>query len=473
MLNTDVVIIGAGSAGLSALRQVKKHTNNYIIIDQSPLGTKCARTGCMPSKALIQVAKQYHHHRVLYEAGIKSFGISDIKISEVLEYTRNLRDHFANEMSKTTKHLAGDHLIIGKAKIIAPDRIQVDDLEIQTKKIIIATGSNPKTLPSWEDFNNLILTSDTIFEQSDLPKRIAVVGMGPIGLELGQALNRLGIKITGFTRKKTLTLTHNPYINSKAFDIFTNEFPIITNADIDIKSNGNILKINTFDKEYEFDAILAAIGVSPQLEGLGLENLDIDIKDKKQIRFDPQTMQIKNMPIFIAGDANGCKSILHEALDEGFIAGQNSISDSIKSYCRRASLKLVFSDPQIAEVGYNYETLKEKNIPFITGEIDFKNQSRSILENNNQGLMHIYVNPDSAEILGAELICPNAEHLASQFAMAIQNKLTIYDLLASPFYHPTTEEAIRTIIQDIVKQLSQKDIDHLPLCESGPESPLC
>lgn len=467
----DVVIIGAGSAGLSVLRQVKKHTDNYVIIDPGPLGTKCARVGCMPSKVLISIAKDFHRRKVFSQEGIIGAQKLSVDIPSALNHVRKLRDHFTSAMVKATRDLAGDNLITGHAEIISQNCIRVGDQQIKTDKIIIATGSNPKIPAEWKQLGNQILTSDTIFEQQDLPKKIAAIGLGPIGLELGQALSRLGIEVTGFNINHSVAKTTDPDISDESLKIFRQEFPIYLDAVAKIEKKGSTILIKHPEIELSVDAVLVAIGVEPNIQGLKLENLGLDLDKKGLPIFDEKSSQVADLSVFIAGDVNGFRPILHEALDEGFIAGKNSSSVDINSYCRRTTLDIVFSDPQIAMVGQSYSQLKDSKKSFIIGKAEFAQQSRAVLELQNQGRMHIYVDDKSAKILGAELICPKAEHLSHILAIAIQNELTIGDILQAPFYHPTVEEALRTAMRDAKSQLAAKDkLQDLSLCDSCPES---
>jgi dihydrolipoamide dehydrogenase len=469
----DVIIIGAGSAGLSALRQVKGYTDNYLIIDQGPLGTKCARVGCMPSKALINVAKDFYRRKTFLKEGIIGADKLRPDIPAILNHIRKLRDHFTNEMIKTTKHLAEGHLIIDHAEIISHNHIRIGNQDIETDKIIIATGSKPKMPEEWLQFGDRILTSDTIFEQQDLPRKIAVVGLGPIGLELGQALCRLGIDITGFTSKQSVAKTTNPNINDRSTNIFSKEFPIYFNASVELDNKNGTMLVKHPEIKLSVDTVLVAIGIEPYVQGLGLENLGLELNKKGLPRYDHKSSKINDLSVFIAGDVNDCRPILHEALDEGFIAGRNSLSADINSYCRRTPLHIVFSDPQIAMVGRSYTQLKNSKKSFVIGKAEFTQQSRAVLELRNQGLIHIYVDDKSGRFLGAELICPDAEHLAHFLAVAIQNKLTVVEMLQVPFYHPTVEEALRTAMQDAIKQLVDKvELQGLSLCESCPESVL-
>lgn len=474
MQKVDVAIIGAGSAGLSALRQVQKYTDNYVIINRDHLGTKCARVGCMPSKALIVAANDYHRRHVFLKEGIAGADRLHIDIPAVLRHVRALRNQFTNGMIKSTNNLAGDKLIAGRAEIIDANLIRVDDKKIRADKIIIATGSRPKVPAEWQKFKDRIFTSDNIFEQKDLPRRIGVVGLGPIGLEIGQSLSRLRLDVTAFSMRRKIAGITDPQINSEAIQILKDEFPLYFGSAVKLEDKDGVLFIKHTDIELEVDAILAAIGIQPDIQGLGLENLDLQLDERGMPPFDAHTSQIAGLPIFIAGDVNGCRPILHEALDEGFIAGRNSMSQEINPYCRRVPLYVVFSDPEIAATGLNYKQLGEKNVSFVTGKANFSEQSRAMLELRNCGLIHVYADTESARILGAELVCPDAEHLAHQLALGIQNELTVFDMLRMPFYHPTVEEGLRTALRDAAKKLPDKaGLQELSLCDICPEDPLC
>ena len=297
--------------------------------------------------------------------------------------------------------------------------------------------------------------------------------MGPIGLEIGQSLSRLGLHVTGFDTKSSIAATTDPAINAASVHIFKDEFPIVLEATVKIDMQHDVLQIHHGSQKTEVDAAFVSVGVTPQLEGVGLENVGIEPDEKSRIPFDPKTMQIADLPIYIAGDVNGCRPILHEALDEGYIAGRNSISTSTDCFCRRTNLYIVFSDPQIAMAGQTYQQLQTQERPFVTGTAAFEDQSRAVLEQRNRGLLQVYADRDSAAILGTEMVCPDAEHLSHQLAAAIQHQFTVFQMLEMPFYHPTIEEAVRTALQDAASQLPGEDRPGLSLCGCSPESPLC
>ncbi|WP_308751228.1 dihydrolipoyl dehydrogenase, partial [Candidatus Oleimmundimicrobium sp.] len=387
---TKVVIIGAGSAGISALRAVQKITDEYIIIDNGPLGTKCARVGCMPSKALISVANDFHRRKKFEKEGILGGESLTAYMPAVLKHVRGLRDHFARAMVEVTESLAKDHLMIGSVQIISADTVRIGSMNIQTENIIIATGASPKVPQKWKEFGQGIITTDDFFELENIPADIAVIGLGAVGLEIGQALSRLGINVTGFSSGSSVAGMGNPEINALAIEILQNEFPIHLEAEPKLYKAGGKIRIEHPDKTVEVDAVIAAIGLCPNLARLGLENAGVRLDERGLPDFDRRTMQIQDLPIFIAGDADGCRPILHEAIDEGFIAGHNSVSDKISAFCRRSSMKMVFCDPQIVSVGLTYKQLGDKKASFVIGREDFSQQARAMLEQKNSGLLHIY-----------------------------------------------------------------------------------
>jgi dihydrolipoamide dehydrogenase len=183
-------------------------------------------------------------------------------------------------------------------------------------------------------------------------------------------------------------------------------------------------------------------------------------------------MQIADLPIFIAGDANGEAAILHEAVDEGHIAGFNAARDKAHCFRRRVPMAITFTDPNIAAVGRTYRKLEGED--FVIGRYDFSTQSRARMSGANKGLLQIYVGKKEGAVLGAEMAAPAGEHLAHLLAMAIDRKMTVFDLLTLPFYHPTIEEGLRTATREASKKLScsPKETDLL-LCRSTPEDFLC
>lgn len=453
-INVEVAIIGAGSAGLYALSQVKKQTDDFILINSGPYGTTCARVGCMPSKSLIRIAEYYHEREYFEKSGIKNSEKLSVYIPDVLKRVRKHRDILVAGNIKNIARL-GDKVLTGRAEFINANTLKVGEELIIAKKIIIATGSTPVFDPKWEAFKEHILTTDELFEQEDLPATLGVLGLGVIGLELGQALSRLGIKVTAVHSKEFIGGLSDPKVNENMLGLCKKEFDIWLGGGRAVLSKvDDKIKISNSENEVLVDKVLVAIGRKPNLESLKLENLGIDLDKRGMPNFDPQTMQIEDLPIYIAGDVNADRPLLHEAADEGRIAGYNAVKDQ-KKFKRKVPLAIVFTDPNIALIGKDYNEIKE-DTNVLTASYDFKQQGRAFLINKNAGLANIYVQKSDGKLLGAQIAAPAGEHLAHHLAWSMEQELTVYDMLQLPFYHPTLEEGLYSLLLSCIKAISKK-----------------
>ena len=450
----EVAIIGAGSAGLYALSQVRKQTDSYLVINDGPYGTTCARVGCMPSKSLIRISEYYHEREYFEKSGIQNSDKLSISMPDVLKRVRKHRDILVAGNVKNITRL-GDKVLSGRAEFIDANRLKVGDDEIVAKKIIIATGSTPIVAPQWKSFREHILTTDELFEQEDIPSTLGVIGLGVIGLELGQALARLGVKVTAVHSKAFIGGLSDPKVNKEMLGLCEKEFDIwIGGGHAVLSQMDDKIKISNDNNEVLVDKVLVAIGRRPNLESLKLENLGIHLDKRGMPNFDPKSMQIENLPIYIAGDVNADRPLLHEAADEGRIAGYNVVKEK-RNFKRKVPLAIVFSDPQIALIGKDYdEIIEDENV--IIGSYNFKEQGRAFLMNKNTGMANLYVQKSDGKLLGAQIAAPHGEHLAHHLAWAMEQELTVHDMLELPYYHPTLEEGLYTLLLKCVKKLESK-----------------
>ncbi|MCA9645510.1 MAG: dihydrolipoyl dehydrogenase, partial [Myxococcales bacterium] len=314
-----------------------------------------------------------------------------------------------------------------------------------------------------------------VFEWEDLPKSVAVFGPGVIGLELGQALSRLGVRVRMFGVGGLIGPVTDPKIREEATRIFSQEFPLDT--DSKVHSLRRVLDQVEIDFDWagerrteRFDYVLTATGRRPNLDRLGLERTGVSRDARGVPLFDPRTLQVLESRIFLAGDVNNVRPLLHEASDEGRIAGANAarfpnctygaLSDVRPELApqRRSALSVVFSDPQIAIIGSSWKDLeaaREEN-RVIVGEVSFEDQGRSRVMLVNQGRLRLYADARDGRLLGAEMIGPRAEHIAHLLSWAHQQQQTVIDLLCMPFYHPVIEEGLRTALRDAAKQLEDR-----------------
>jgi dihydrolipoamide dehydrogenase len=457
----DVAIIGAGSAGLAALREVRKHTQRFVIINDGPWGTVCARVGCMPSKTLIEAANAFHHRNTFAEFGIQGADSLTCDIPAVLKRVRRLRDDFVASTVKTTQDL-GKRAISGRARLLAPGRLEVNGQELRAHNIIIATGSSPIVPKAWRTLGERLLTTDTLFEQKTLPARIAVVGMGPIGIEMAQALSRLGVEIVGFGSNQTIAGLTDPQINAAAIELLQREFSLNLGEKAELTACNDGLKVRAGNAEVTVDSVLAALGRSPNISNLGLEALGIPLDEHGMPPVHPDTMQVADLRIFMAGDANDQTPILHEAADDGYMAGFNAVRSVPVCFARRVPLAIVFADPNIAVAGSHYQALDSTKT--LLGEVDFDRQGRARTGQRNKGMLRIYAEKESGRLLGAEMCAPAGEHMAHLLALAIDRSLTVQELLHMPFYHPVLEEGLRTALRTLAAQLPAGNESDLSTC---------
>ena len=455
----DVAVIGAGSAGLPAYRAARMHTEKVVLIEGGVYGTTCARVGCMPSKLLIAAAEAAHSIETASKFGVYS-SKPTINGHDVMKRVRSERDRFVGFVLESVKNIDQNHHFRGHAQFLDNHTIQVEDKIIEAKSVVISTGSSPKLMSMFNGLGDRLVVNDDIFDWDTLPESVAVFGPGVIGLELGQALHRLGVRIRIFGLSGSLKPLSDMGIKNYAENLFKDEFPLDTKANIlGLELENEQVKISFVDpkngeeKEELFDFLLAATGRSPNVNDLGLENTKLELDSLGVPLYNSSTMQCGNSSIFIAGDVNNDLPILHEAADEGKIAGDNAARfPDIKSGLRRSPVTVVFCDPQIAIVGESWSEL-EGNENVVTGKVSFEGQGRSRIILKNKGLMHVYADQNSGLFLGSEFIGPHAEHLAHLMSWAHQQNMTIQQMLEMPFYHPVIEEGLRTALRDAESKL--------------------
>jgi dihydrolipoamide dehydrogenase len=466
----DVIIVGAGTAGLAALREVKKRTRNFLLINDGPWGTVCARVGCMPSKILIEAANAFHHRGTFHEFGIRGEESLTVDLPAVLHRVRKLRDAFVASTIKATNAL-GEQAISGRARLLGVGRLVVNGRELRARNIIIATGSHPFVPEAWRTVTQHLLTTDTLFEQETLPRRVAVIGLGPIGIEMAQGLSRLGIDMVAFEATTTIAGLSDPRVNAVAIDLLRHDFPLHLGEKADLDAavingggggRGGGVRVRGKDSVAMVDSVLVSLGRRPNIQHLELETLGVELDEQGLPPVDPHTMQIGDLPVFMAGDVNGHKALLHEAADEGHIAGINATRTDSAVFARRTPLAIIFADPGIAMVG---RRLEPGDSNMLVGEVDFRHQGRAQAGQRDRGILRIYAEAESGLLLGAEMCAPAAEHLAHLLALAVERSLTVHDMLRLPFYHPVLEEGLRTALRELAAQLPSCGESDLAGCE--------
>ncbi|TFW25768.1 dihydrolipoyl dehydrogenase [Duganella callida] len=475
-LRTQVAIIGAGTAGMTGYRAAKAGGKQTLLIESNVYGTTCARVGCMPSKLLIAAADAAH---MLHAAS--GFGVhaGEVRIDgkAVMARVRSERDRFVGFVVESVAAYPAEDKLHGHARFLGPTRLQVDDHTlVEAERFVIATGSTPIVPDEWRAAGPRVITSDAVFDWDDLPASVAVVGTGVIGLELGQALARLGVRVTIFARGGSVAQLSDPEVLEVARRAMSDELDVrFKTKVIKVEQHGDGLAVTSEDaggqqRTEQFAYLLSAIGRRPNVHQLGLENTGLQRDHHGIPLYDQQTMQCGDSAIFIAGDANDERPQLPEAADHGRIAGDNAARyPEVKPGLRRTPLAISFTEPQIATMGASYAELCVSHPGrFAVGKVSFHNQGRSRVMLQNKGMLRVYAEYQSGRFLGAEMIGPRAENIGHLLAWAVQAGLPVDAMLDMPFYHPVVEEGVRTALRDLAHHLKHEPAHDCPCVDCTP-----
>ena len=469
--SADIAILGAGTAGLSAYRAARKHTERVLLIDPGPLGTTCARVGCMPSKLLIAAAEAAHEARHAGRFGVDALGVR-IDGERVMARVRSERDRFVGSVLEGMRDIDAAHFLAGRARFTGPHTLQVagpgDEAHVvRAERIVVATGARPEVPGAWRAaLGERLLVNDDVFEWSALPRSVAVVGAGVVGLELAQALHRLGVRVRLLGRGRCAGPLTDPALALVARRAFETALPLELEAEVlsVARESGEVVlgwRSPAGERHERFDFLLAATGRRPNVDAIGLEHSGLAVGEHGVPQHDPQTGQAGASHVFVAGDAGDERPVLHEAADAGHIAGDNAGRyPAVVRHPRRTALAIVFTEPQIALAGHTHRELGAAGLAFATGRVSFEDQGRSRVIGRNLGALHVYAERNTHRLLGAEMVGPAAEHLGHLLAWAIGRGDTVDQVLAQPFYHPVIEEGLRTALRDL-----RRSLDHDPPCD--------
>lgn len=462
-IHVDIAVIGAGTAGMHAYHTAKRAGAMVVLIDHGPLGTTCARTGCMPSKAVLHAAHRWSTLQALLpEGGAQALPAGHTTPQQLWAQALSIRDQLVQGNVRHLEKLAGDDLLRASARFVAPDVLELDDgRHVHARAFVVATGSEgvkPESLQA--ELGTALLTSDELFFLPELPRSVAIMGTGAIGLEMGVALSRLGVNVVAAGRSASVAKVADPEVGRAATRYFSAQLPLALGAsDIRVVREGNGVCMQAGTLTHRAQYLLAALGRRPRLGALNVEAAQVQLDEKGRPRTEKGSLRCAGTMVFVAGDPAPSPALMHEAGHDGTLAAQQALKalgdgswKDMQERHRTVPLSIVFTDPDIAEVGLRFDQLPADA---LIGRVDGAGSGRSKLMQAPHHLLHLYADRHSGQMVGASMFCARGEHLAHSLAWAIQRGETVDSLLELPFYHPTLEEMIDTALRNMRHEMHQ------------------
>lgn len=462
----DLAIIGAGTAGMAAYEAASAHGLRIALIESGPYGTLCARLGCMPSKLLLAAAEVAHQTRSARRFGIHA-DLLRIDGEAVMRRVHEERRRFVDHVVDQVRQWPSTTRLKGRARFVDAHRLAVGEDTIEADRFIIATGSEPVVPADWRHaLGSRLVTSDDVFEWTDLPRSLAVIGAGAIGLELAQAYSRLGVRVILLHQHPHVGPLTDPIVQARATDLFSQQLDTHLGSQVLAMSlEGQHVNLSYLSRgqmqRTQVDHVLVATGRRPMLGDLNLEAAGLTLDEHGHLGgVDPHTGRVGQSHIFVAGDARGQHSVLHEAGITGRIAGDNAARyPEVVAHKLPTPMALVFCEPQMMMVGQTFHELRDRAGAVACGMASFEDQGRSRIMGRSGGVIRIYADKVREVLLGAEMVGPGAEHIAHLLAWAIEHQIDVRRLRDSPIYHPVLEEGIKPALREIAHLLHvDKDV---------------
>ncbi len=444
--DANVVVIGAGSAGLVAALIVARAKAKVILIEKNKMGGDCLNTGCIPSKSFIRSGRIMSYIRRANEFGLENAD-ADVNFANIMarieEIIATIEPHDSVERFTSL----GVECLLGEARIESPYTVTVNDRTINTRSIVLATGARPlvPSIPGLEDID--YLTSDTVWSLQELPRRLLIVGGGPVGCELSQAFHNLGSEVTQVDLSSRLLPREDPEVSKVVMDKFMGQgIKVLTDhklARFGIEEGQPFLKARHQGGEVrvDFDKVLIAIGRKPNVEGFGLENLEIPLTSQGGIEVD-DAMRSAYPNIYACGDVVGFYQFTHMASFQAWFAALNALAGALWKF--RANHNVVpwatFIDPEIARVGLNEQEATDRNIDYDITHYDMGLHDRSLADGEAHGFIKVLTAPGKDKILGVTIVGYHAGELIGEFIFAMTHGMGLKKIAKVTHIYPTLLE---------------------------------
>lgn len=444
----NLVVIGAGSAGLIAAIGTAGLGGKVALIERHLMGGDCLNVGCVPSKSMIRPARLASEMRRASDFGLTPADIQKSDFPRVMERMRSLRARFSAHDSPRRYTDAGVDVFIGEARFTGPGAVEVGGTRLEFRKAVIASGASP-VHPDFEGLAETgFRTNETIFNLEELPDQLAVIGGGPIGCELAQAFRRLGAKVTIILRS-TFMSKEDPEAAERLEQVFAEEgIEVLSHATIKrVKETSDgrkrvVVVANGMGSVIDADEILVGAGRAPNVEGLGLELAGVEFDAKSGIHVN-DNLRTTNPNIYAAGDCCMQHKFTHAADAAAQIVIQNALFGGRKKASKLIIPWCTYTDPEIAHVGMYEHDAKEQGIETDLFRAELSNNGRAEMDGEDNGFVKILVKKGTDKILGATIVASHAGDLISEITVAMSAGMGLGGIAGVIHPYPTQAEAIK------------------------------
>ena len=443
----NLISIGAGSAGLVTAYIAATVKSKVALIEKHKMGGDCLNYGCVPSKALISTAKKVKLTKTALDFGLDSASIK-FDFSKIMErvgrVVKNIEPH--DSVERYTK--LGVECFSGDAKILSPYEVEINGKTLTTKNIVIASGAEPLVppIPGLEKIK--YLTSETLWDIRNLPKRLVILGGGPIGCELAQAFSRLGSQVTIVEMSSTLLSREEEVVSELITKVFTSEgVKVLTNHKAEsfhVEGNKKFIRCKRGDNfvNVEFDEVLVAIGRKARTKGFGLEELEIQTNPNGTLKVD-EYLRTNYPNIYACGDVVGPYQFTHVASHQAWYASVNALFSPLKKF--KVDYRVIpwttFTDPEIARVGLSEKEALAAGIDYEVSHFEMEELDRAIADGETKGFIRVITPRGKDKILGVTIVSANAGELLAEYVLAMKYNLGLNKILGTIHSYPTMSEA--------------------------------
>jgi pyruvate/2-oxoglutarate dehydrogenase complex dihydrolipoamide dehydrogenase (E3) component len=441
----DLVVVGAGPAGLVADITAAAQGHRVALTEQRLTGGTCVNFGCTPSKALVRCARAIHEAGRGAEFGFGLDMPARVDFGAVMERVRWARSASSKFDSVHAVEKSGAEIYLGHTRFTAPNAVEVDGRRLQFRKAVIATGSAPSapSIPGLR--NDEYLTNESVFSLTELPKRLIVVGGGPLGRELAQAFRRVGSEVYLVSATESLLPRDDPEAGQLIRQQFEHEGIGLLLGFKAVRAAGGRPTVQSSAKTHElpYDRLLLGTGRKANIEDIGLEAAGVRL-DRDGVQVD-EYLSTSNPDIYAAGDVAFPQKYTHAAMATARLCIANALDDARRRASELVIPHCTYTDPEVAQVGLTRQQARREGIPIDEYKLELANVERAFIDGEQDGFAAIYARRDSGEIVGATLVAAHAGEMISEITLAIANNLPLEKLAETVHCYPTQAEVFQRV----------------------------